>query len=141
LFEALYEIVLNQDEEFFHNTFKRSCYILINHWFAFRRYKVIGKLINILEKIEQIPPSVSEIVGCLRSWIGNFLKSEEYQELKFDFKAGKFATGKFASCPRAPRSARRCRPQQRQPPRHEFFGDGCATGEGNRAGRSPFFFS
>lgn len=106
LFAALYAIILNRDEAFFHNTFKRCCYILINHWFAFRRYKAIGKLIETLEGVEKIPPSFSEIVGCLRSWIVNFLKSEEYQELKVFAALGRPAqidwSGRYASYLLAP---------------------------------------
>lgn len=82
LFEALYSIILSKDELFFRNTFKRCCYIFINHWFSSRKYKAIKRLVRLLDEIEKLPPSLSQIISCLRSWIVNFIKSQEYQELK-----------------------------------------------------------
>jgi uncharacterized protein YjbI with pentapeptide repeats len=92
VFEALYAIILNQDESFFRNTFKRCCYILINHWFASRKYKAIIKIVTLLDNIEKQPPSLSQIISCLRSWIVNFIRSQEYQELKVFTTLGRGGT-------------------------------------------------
>ncbi|HEY9816461.1 MAG TPA: hypothetical protein V6D20_11770, partial [Candidatus Obscuribacterales bacterium] len=44
---ALYEIVFANQEQEFHHTLKRACYILINNWEIKRQYTYISDLIDL----------------------------------------------------------------------------------------------
>ena len=48
--QALYIIVVQNQEDTFRNTLKRSCYILINNWSAARNHKPIQKLIQLFSE-------------------------------------------------------------------------------------------
>ncbi len=80
--QALYKIILNNDEEEFRNTLKRSCYILINNWSSQRKYTSIQNLIQLLAEATVTANTLSPSLKRLRSWVGNFINSEDYQELK-----------------------------------------------------------
>jgi uncharacterized protein YjbI with pentapeptide repeats len=80
--QALYNIIVNNDEKIFRNTFKRSCYILVNNWASNRKYKYILELLHLLDEAKAIPLASSQILNCLREWLANFVNSEDYQELK-----------------------------------------------------------
>lgn len=80
--KALYEILFQKDEREFRNTLKRSCYILINNWSASRNYKYIQQLIAILGEVKDKPHTLSSSLRRLRSWLTEFIYSEDYQELK-----------------------------------------------------------
>jgi uncharacterized protein YjbI with pentapeptide repeats len=79
--QALYKIILNNDEVEFINTLKRVCYILINNWLFQRRYSSIQELIQVLAEVKTAHTPLSPSLKRLRSWILNFLESEDYQEL------------------------------------------------------------
>lgn len=80
--QALYRIILNNDEEEFKNTLKRSCYILINNWASQRKFGSIQELIQILADAKETPTPLSPSLKRLKSWIINFVNKEDYQELK-----------------------------------------------------------
>ncbi|MBE9125192.1 MULTISPECIES: pentapeptide repeat-containing protein [unclassified Coleofasciculus] len=82
--KALYEILFRKDEAEFRNTFKRSCYILINNWSSSRNYSSIQKLIQVLAeaKVKHKQQTLSPSLQRLRAWLINFIESEDYQELK-----------------------------------------------------------
>lgn len=78
---ALYDIVLANNESEFRNTIKRSCYILVNNWDAARRYRAIQDLIEAFQ--EPFPrDTISPTLGRLRLWVDNFRKSPDYADLK-----------------------------------------------------------
>ena len=80
--QALYYIIFDNDEEIFRNTFKRSCYILVNNWASSRKYKHIDELVHLLDEVKAMPFASSRSLNCLRGWLANFVNSEDYQELK-----------------------------------------------------------
>lgn len=80
---AIYKIGLANDEEEFRNTIKRCCYLLINNWKNNRAYKKhIKELIEMFSNPIIKRQSVSPTINRLRSWLQNFVKSKDYQELK-----------------------------------------------------------
>lgn len=80
--QAIHSISLSHYEIFFINTLKRCCYILINHWFSLRQFQPIKTLVNLLDRVEQMPPCFSQIIRQVRCWIVHFVNSQDYQELK-----------------------------------------------------------
>jgi hypothetical protein len=79
---AVYEIVFANNQQEFHYTIKRACYILVNNWVAKRKYNYIQKLLEILNDPTSKRKSLSPMVDRLRSWMQNFAKSEDYQKLE-----------------------------------------------------------
>ncbi|MEM9219490.1 MAG: hypothetical protein AAGD25_34805 [Cyanobacteria bacterium P01_F01_bin.150] len=79
---ALYEIVFANKEIEFRNTLKRSCYILINNWDLGRHHEPIRQLIALFEDpiIQKKTPSPT--LKRLRTWLQNFLKSRDFEELR-----------------------------------------------------------
>ena len=81
--QAIYKIGLANDAEEFRNTIKRCCYLLINNWKNNRAYKnYIKELIEMFANPIIRRQSVSPTINRLRSWIKNFVNSNDYQELK-----------------------------------------------------------
>lgn len=80
--QALYEIIFQNNEEEFRNTLKRACYILINNWSSQRNYQAIQTLIQILADAKLKDYTLSRSLRRLRTWLVNFIESEDYQELK-----------------------------------------------------------
>ncbi|MCP2732096.1 pentapeptide repeat-containing protein [Limnofasciculus baicalensis] len=80
--QAFSQIVSRNNEEEFRNTLKRSYYILINNWSAKRKYQEIENLVQILADIEVNPPKLSENFSYLGRFLSNFIKSQDYEELK-----------------------------------------------------------
>lgn len=80
--QALYKIILNNDEEEFKNTFKRACYILVNNWSSQRKTNYIQELIQILADVAETPSPLSPSLKRLRAWVVTFINGEDYQELK-----------------------------------------------------------
>lgn len=80
--QALYKIILNNDEEEFKNTLKRSCYILINNWASQRKFGSIQELIQILAAAKETPTPLSPSLKRLKNWVINFVDQDDYQELK-----------------------------------------------------------
>jgi uncharacterized protein YjbI with pentapeptide repeats len=79
---ALYEVIFFDDEQEFRNTIKRTCYILINNWWAARQYHTIQKLIRLFPETKPIEIVASLPLSHLNTWIQNFVTSKDYEELK-----------------------------------------------------------
>ncbi|NEP01597.1 MAG: pentapeptide repeat-containing protein [Symploca sp. SIO2E9] len=79
---AVYAIILNNNEEDFKNTLKRVCYILVNNWHLGRQDKYIQELIRVLSNVKINSHTLSRSLNRLQIWIVNFVKSDDYQELK-----------------------------------------------------------
>jgi len=79
---SIYILLFTNDEVEFHNTLKRSCYILINNWEVARRYKSIQALIDLFDDTSLTRYTVSPTLKRLRAWILNFIESGDFQELK-----------------------------------------------------------
>ncbi|NEP12099.1 MAG: pentapeptide repeat-containing protein [Symploca sp. SIO2C1] len=80
--QALGKIIVNQEEQVFVNTIKRTCYILINNWSSKRNYQAIQTLIESLGESINHQPKLAQNLNLLRSWLKNFINSEDYQEIK-----------------------------------------------------------
>lgn len=82
LLPALYEIVFSNQEHEFRNTLKRSCYILINNWDISRNHDYIQQLIELFSDavVERYTPSPT--LKRLRSWLKNFMDSQDFRELQ-----------------------------------------------------------
>ncbi|MBD2576234.1 pentapeptide repeat-containing protein [Oscillatoria sp. FACHB-1406] len=80
--QALYDIILSRDELIFKNTFKRTCYIITNNWISENRAHYIDKLVEIIAEVKEHTQTLSRSLSCLRTWISNFIETEDYQEIK-----------------------------------------------------------
>ncbi|GET38387.1 hypothetical protein [Microseira wollei] len=78
---AISELLLGNDELEFRNTLKRSCYILLNNWYATRQYQGINALIKIFIEYKIGEKTGSPTLDRLQKWIVNFINSKDYQEL------------------------------------------------------------
>jgi hypothetical protein len=88
---ALYAILFANDKNEFHNTLKRSCYILINNWEVAREYGAIRELIQLFTDPVIRKVSVSPTIKRLRHWLQHFIKSEDFQDLRL------FVENRFSS--------------------------------------------
>ena len=79
---AFAQIVSSKNEEEFTNTLKRACYILINNWSAKRKYQAIENLVEVLADLKVNPPKLSDNFSCLGRFMNNFIKSQDYDDLK-----------------------------------------------------------
>lgn len=79
---GIYVLLFNNDERAFHNTLKRSCYILINNWEVARHYQAIRELIELFKDSTLTKYTVSPSLKRLRAWVSNFAKSSDFEELK-----------------------------------------------------------
>jgi hypothetical protein len=80
---GLYVVFLEHPEQEFRNTIKRCCYILINNWESTRRNKYIRELVELIGNYKiKITPSTPSRVKIARTWLDNFIKSNDYQELQ-----------------------------------------------------------
>lgn len=81
--KAIYEIGYANAEQEFRQTINRSCYLLINNWRINRKNKkYINRLIEMFANPISREHSVSPTINRLRSWLQNFVNSNEYQEIK-----------------------------------------------------------
>lgn len=80
--QALHQIVNSKNEEEFRNTLKRACYILINNWSSKRTAQPIKELIQILAEVPIEQPTLAPTLNRIRTFISNFITSQDYQELK-----------------------------------------------------------
>lgn len=80
--QSVYKIIFSKSEEEFRNTLKRCCYILINNWSSSRKPTSIQDLIQTLEEGKEAQYTVSPSLKRLRVWFTNFIKSDDFQELK-----------------------------------------------------------
>lgn len=79
---ALYEIVFSNHHAEFRNTLKRSCYILINNWELRRDHKHTQELIQLFDDPILHRPTVSPTLRRLRSWVSEFVESEDFQQIR-----------------------------------------------------------
>lgn len=76
-------ILANNDQEFRH-TLKRACYILINNWDTSRNHAYIKELVELFADFQDSTSkrTLSPSLNRLRTWITNFVNSQDYHELK-----------------------------------------------------------
>jgi hypothetical protein len=79
---CLYEIVFSSAEQEFHNTLKRSCYILINNWELTRQHHAIQALIQLFNDPIIAKPTLSPTLQRLRNWLKAFTESQDFEDLK-----------------------------------------------------------
>ncbi len=80
---GLYLVFLEHPEQEFRNTIKRCCYILINNWESTRRVKYISQLVELIGNSKlNITPNTPSKIKIARTWLDNFVKSTDYQELQ-----------------------------------------------------------
>ncbi|MGD1949659.1 MAG: hypothetical protein ACFB14_08440 [Leptolyngbyaceae cyanobacterium] len=79
---ALYSIVIANSERQFLFTLKRVCYILINNWGIQRQSEAIQSLIKMFDEQVLMRPGFSLILKRLRCWMQDFIKSQDFQDLK-----------------------------------------------------------
>lgn len=80
--QALYDIILTQNKELFINTFKRTCYIIANNWTSERHSKHIRDLVEGIAEAAEHQHTVSRSLKLLRTWVTEFINTEDYQEIK-----------------------------------------------------------
>ncbi|OKH39644.1 hypothetical protein NIES2119_05070 [[Phormidium ambiguum] IAM M-71] len=80
--KALQTIILYKNEQEFRNTIKRCIYILLNTWIYSRKYQYTQILIEKLSIQHLSYRGSSTFLRGLRSWLINFLKSQDYEEVK-----------------------------------------------------------
>jgi hypothetical protein len=74
---------LIDNEQDFRNTLKRCCYILVNNWENHRKYKYIQELVQLFIDYKSNKQEKNNRKNSIyRIWIKNFIKSEDFQELK-----------------------------------------------------------
>ncbi|MBW4490294.1 MAG: hypothetical protein KME12_21145 [Trichocoleus desertorum ATA4-8-CV12] len=88
--QALYQIIVSNDEQEFRNTLKRSCYILINNWNTSKNYQAIQQLVGLFPKIKFNRKTASLILTRLNYWLEKFIGSSDYQELELFVSACTF---------------------------------------------------
>lgn len=81
-FLAIQELAFSNQEQIYHNTLKRSCYILLNNWESRRKHLAIVQLVqdlrNYVPKKLVMPPWKLR----LRQWLSHFLESSDYADLR-----------------------------------------------------------
>ncbi len=80
--QAVSELIFANNENDFRHTLKRSCYILVNNWDTSRNYSYIKELVELFSDFEINKRTLSPALSRLRTWLGNFINSQDYQELK-----------------------------------------------------------
>ncbi|MBD2495473.1 hypothetical protein [Nostoc sp. FACHB-280] len=97
------KILSANNEQEFRNTIKRCCYIIVNNWASKRKYEAIQELINLLVNYD-VPCKKSSYTSLhtYKSWLKNFVKSEDYQELKLfahkhDYKGKAHWSNRYAA--------------------------------------------
>ncbi|WP_392531787.1 hypothetical protein [Nostoc sp. C117] len=80
---GIYSIFLDDNEEEFRNTLKRSCYIIVNNWGSSRNNKYIEELVNLFGNENlRINTNSSPVIKICKSWLENFVNSKDYKDLK-----------------------------------------------------------
>ncbi|MBE7386037.1 MAG: hypothetical protein F6J95_032205 [Leptolyngbya sp. SIO1E4] len=79
---AIYILLFSNNEQEFHNTLKRSCYILVNNWEVARQYKAIQALVERFDDPILLRHTLSPTIKRLREWMLNFIDSQDYRELQ-----------------------------------------------------------
>ncbi len=79
--KALSEILITNNEKDFRHTLKRSCYILVNNWDTSRNHTSIKELVELFSDFKITRKTISPSLNRLRSWVINFISSQDYNEL------------------------------------------------------------
>jgi hypothetical protein len=79
---AIAELIFTNNEKEFRNTLKRSCYILVNNWDTSRNHGSIKELVDLFADLKINKKSLSANINRLRTWLNNFVNSQDYHELK-----------------------------------------------------------
>ena len=82
VFKAISELIFSNNEKEFLHTLKRSCYILVNNWDTSRNYSYIKELVDLFAEFKISKRTLSPTLTRLRTWLTNFVNSQDYQELK-----------------------------------------------------------
>ncbi len=80
--KALSEILFANDEKEFKNTVKRSCYIIINNWYTSRNFNASQDLVSLFSDVKLSKRTLSPTLSRQRTWLLNFINSQDYHELK-----------------------------------------------------------
>lgn len=84
--KALAELIYLNNEKEFQHTLKRCSYIMVNNWDTSRNYVYTKELIELFaaQKMakKSLAPNLSRLKSRLKSWLSNFVASQDYQELK-----------------------------------------------------------
>lgn len=80
--KAVAELIFTNNEKEFRNTLKRSCYILVNNWDTSRNHSSIKELVDLFADHKINKKSLSANINRLRTWLSNFVNSQDYYELK-----------------------------------------------------------
>jgi hypothetical protein len=91
--QALNLVISSGSEETFLTTLKRSIYILVNHWNTETQQKYIQQLVHLLSTSLNPKKICTVILKRSILWRRNFIKSQDYQDLKL------FAS-KYENCDR-----------------------------------------
>lgn len=81
-FRALSAIINAQNEQEFHYTLKRSCYIVINNLETAKKYHFIKELVELFSDFKLKRKALSQTLIRYKIWIANFIDSTSYYELK-----------------------------------------------------------
>jgi hypothetical protein len=79
--DAVYQILFSGNQVEFHNTLKRSCYILVNNWDASRQVEPIKRLIAAFEQPTIPQETQSTTLNRLYTWVEAFKASRDFTEL------------------------------------------------------------
>ena len=79
---AISELIFTNNEKDFRHTLKRSCYILVNNWDTSRNHGSIKELVDLFADVTISKKSLSSNINRLRTWLANFVNSQDYYELK-----------------------------------------------------------
>lgn len=80
--QALSELIFANKEPEFRDTLKRSCYILINNWYTSRNYNTSKELVELFLDVNLAKKTLSPTLSRQRSWLLNFVKGQDYYDLK-----------------------------------------------------------
>jgi hypothetical protein len=80
--KAISKLIFANNEKEFHHALKRSCYILINNWDTSRNHSTIKELVELFNDYRVPKKAISPMLNRLRTWIANFVNSQDYYELK-----------------------------------------------------------
>ncbi len=86
---GIYEIFTDSNEQDFHHTLKRCCYILVNNWESNRKHKYIIELVDIFTNYKpNYWHKKYTKINIFKTWLGNFINSNDFQELRlFAFRS------------------------------------------------------
>lgn len=79
---AVAELIFRNNEHEFRHTLKRSCYILVNNWDTSRNHSYIKELVDLFTDLKIHKKSLSANINRLRTWLTNFVESQDYYDLK-----------------------------------------------------------